>query len=94
MKHHKHRRIRKGRGDRRMLTPEQRAEWARERRALEGNLIVQEGFVGAVVVRHIRGSQYLIRIADGSEVYASHKKQTDPSTGIVKAGWKLWEDRS
>ena len=94
MKHHKHRRIRKGRGDRRMLTPEQRAEWARERRALEGNLIVQEGFVGAVVVQHIRGSQYLIRLADGSEVYASHKKQKDPSTGVVKAGWKLWEDRS
>ena len=78
-----------------MLTPEQRAEWARERRALEGNLIVQEGFVGAVVVRHIRGSQYLIRLADGSEVYASHKKLTkNCSTGVVKAGWKLWEDRS
>ena len=93
MKHYKNRRIRKGRGDRRMLTPEQRAEWARERRALEGNLIVQEGFVGAVVVRHIRGSQYLIRLADGSEVYASHKKQRAGEARITKSGWRLWEDR-
>jgi len=74
-------------------TADQRAQWAQERRALEGNLIVQEGFVGAVVLRHVRGSQYLIRLADGSEVYAAHKKQKDSSTGIVKAGWKLWEAR-
>ena len=93
----KRQRVRKGFANigrhRKPLTAEQRAEFARERRALEGKLILQEGFEGALVIEHIRGSQYLIRLADGSEVYASHKKH--PRTGAVsQSGWKLWEDRS
>ena len=80
-------------GRRQRLNAAQRAEFARARRAMEGKLILQKGFEGACVVRHIRGSQYLIRLADGSEVYASHKKH--PRTGAVsRSGWKLWEDRS
>ena len=46
-------------------TAAQRAEWAKERQALVGKLITQEGWVGALVKEHIRGSQYLIRMADG-----------------------------
>ena len=39
------------------LTAEQRAQFARERKALVGKLITQEPFVGALVAEHIRGSQ-------------------------------------
>ena len=58
----------------RRLSAEDRAQFARERQALVGSLITQKGFEGALVVEHIRGSQYLIRMPDGSEVFASHKK--------------------
>jgi len=76
-------------------TAKDRAEWARERRALVGTLITQEGFEAALVVEHVRGSQYLVRLPDGQEVYMSHKKQRgqahrDPLTA---AGWRLWEER-
>ena len=77
-------------------TAAQRAEWAKERQALVGKLVTQEGWVGALVKEHIRGSQYLIRMADGREVYASHKKYRHASNThppFVKYGWKLWEDR-
>ena len=75
-------------------TAAQRAEWAKERQALVGKLVTQEGWVGALVKEHIRGSQYLIRMADGQDVYASHKKrQVLPSGAFTESGWQLWEDR-
>ncbi len=82
------------RGGRQRLTAEQRAEFARERKALCGKLLTQEGFEGALVVEHIRGSQYLLRLPDGTEVFASHKKQKgQTNAGLSKAGWRLWEER-
>ena len=76
------------------LTAEQRAQFARERRALVGKIISQEGFQGALVVEHIRGSQYLLRMPDGTEEFASHKKQKDlPNGALTSAGWSLWEER-
>ena len=75
------------------MTAEQRAQWARERRELVGSVITQEEFRGAFVVEHIRGSQYLIRLVDGTEVFASHKKQKEALGGVSKGGWKLWEER-
>ena len=75
------------------MSAEQRAQWARERRELVGSVITQEEFRGAFVVEHIRGSQYLIRLVDGTEVFASHKKQKEALGGVSKGGWKLWEDR-
>ncbi len=75
------------------VTAKQRAQWARERRELVGSVITQEEFRGAFVVEHIRGSQYLIRLVDGTEVFASHKKQKEAFGGVSKGGWKLWEDR-
>ena len=77
----------------RRLTGEDRAQFARERQALVGSLITQEGFEGALVLEHVRGSQYLIRLADGTQVYASHKKQRDSEKAITKSGWRLWESR-
>ncbi len=79
---------------RRRLTAEQRVEFARERRALVGKIISQEGFQGALVVEHIRGSQYVLRMPDGTEVFASHKKQRNlPNGALTQGGWKLWEAR-
>ena len=76
------------------LTAEQRAQFARERKALVGKLITQEPFVGALVAEHIRGSQYLLRLGDGTEVYASHKKQRQRENGaFTEGGWSLWESR-
>ena len=78
----------------RRLSAEDRAEYTRQRRALEGTLITQEGFEAALVVEHIRGSQYLIRMPDGTEVFASHKKQKDNNTdSLSDTGWSLWENR-
>lgn len=84
---------RRDRARNRRLSAEDRAQFARERQALVGSLITQKGFEGALVVEHIRGSQYLIRMPDGSEVFASHKKQKNNEDAITKAGWQLWEDR-
>ena len=76
------------------LTAKQRAQFARERRALVGKLITQEPFVGALVAEHIRGSQYLLRMASGEEVFASHKKQRRlPNGAFTEGGWRLWESR-
>ena len=87
-------RRRRSRGGRQRLTAEQRAEFARERQAICGKLLTQEGFEGALVIEHIRGSQYLLRLADGTEVFASHKKQKGQGAGALsQAGWRLWEDR-
>ena len=98
----KRQRVRKGFANigrhRKPLTAEQRAEFARERRALEGKLILQEGFEGALVIEHIRGSQYLLRLPDGSEVYASHKKpRQKPGKEAITdrdGTWAPWEPRS
>ena len=75
------------------MTADQRAHYARERKAVVGKLISQEGFEGALVVEHIRGSQYLLRMPDGTEVFASHKKDKNNSDvgAIVSFGWRLWE---
>ena len=81
-------------GGRQRLTADQRAQFARERRALCGKLLTQEGFEGALVVEHIRGSQYMLRMPNGTEVFASHKKQKGQGEGaLTQAGWKLWEER-
>ena len=76
-------------------TADQRAAWARERKALVGKIITQDGFEGALIIEHIRGSQYLLRLTSGEEVFASHKKDRSSSDTqpIVSAGWKLWEER-
>ena len=77
-------------------TAKDRAEWARERRALVGSIISQPDFVGALVMEHIRGSQYLLRMPDGTEVFASHKKpkyKTSAGVPITDQGWRLWEER-
>ena len=88
-------RIRRRRhGARQRLTAEQRRAFAKERQALVGKLITQEGFQGALVIEHVRGSQYVLRMADGAEVFASHKKQkTLPNGAVTQGGWRLWEDR-
>ena len=88
------RRKNKIRNRRQQLTAEQRAQFARDRRALVGKLITQDPFVGALVVEHVRGSQYLLRMGDGTEVYASHKKQRQlPNGAFTEGGWSLWESR-
>ena len=85
---------RRGRKQRERLTAEQRAQFARDRKALVGKLITQEPFVGALVAEHVRGSQYLLLLGDGTEVYASHKKQRQlPSGAFTEGGWSLWESR-
>ena len=83
-----------GHWGRQRLTAEQRRAFAKERQALVGKLITQEGFQGALVIEHVRGSQYVLRMADGAEVFASHKKQkTLPNGAVTQGGWRLWEDR-
>lgn len=83
---------RRSRTQNRRLTAEDRAQFARERQALVGSLITQKGLEGALVIEHIRGSQYLVRLPDGKEIFASHKKQRTSEESITKAGWRLWED--
>jgi hypothetical protein len=79
---------------RKRLTPEERWEYARQRRELIGKLIIQDGWEGAIVLEHVRGSQYLVRFADGTEKYASHKKQKGKGNdGLTRAGWQLWEQK-
>lgn len=87
---------RRDRARNRRLSAEDRAQFARDRQELVGSLITQEGFEGALVVEHIRGSQYLIRMPDGVEVFASHKKaKYKPAEDVflTQGGWRLWEDR-
>ena len=79
------------------LSPEDRARFARERRAVEGSVITQKGFEGALVLEHIRGSQYLIRMPDGTEVFASHAKRREidgaAEQSVSAAGWTRWQER-
>tara|TARA_Y100000296_G_C5087952_1_gene213376 strand:+ start:138 stop:398 length:261 start_codon:yes stop_codon:yes gene_type:complete len=77
----------------RRLSAQDRAQFAYERLALVGSILTQESFEGALVLEHIRGSQYLIRMHDGTEVYASHKKQRNQESSISSAGWTRWQDR-
>ena len=79
---------------RKRLTAEERANFARERRELIGKLIIQDGWEGAIVLEHVRGSQYIVRLPDGKEVFASHKKQKDQGNDMLtRAGWRLWEEK-
>jgi hypothetical protein len=80
---------------RRRQTAKERHQWTIEREALVGSLITQEGFEGALVTKHVRGSQYLVRLPDGQEVYMSHKKQRGQAhrEPLTPAGWKLWEEQ-
>ena len=90
----KRNRRRNNRGGRQRLTAEQRRQFAKERQALVGKLITQEGFQGALVIEHVRGSQYVLRMPNGEEIFASHKKQKGEGAGaITQAGWRVWEDR-
>jgi hypothetical protein len=83
---------------RQQLTAEQRMQFKREREALVGSLITQEGpLLGGLVKEHVRGSQYVVCKADGSEVFASHKKprkgHPTASKSLSQAGWSVWDDR-
>ena len=79
---------------RKRLTAEERADFARQRRELIGKLIIQDGWEAAIVVEHIRGSQYLVRFPDGTEKFASHKKQKGKGNdGLIRDGWRLWEEK-
>ena len=79
---------------RKRLTAEERADFVRQRRELIGKLIIQDGWEAAIVVEHIRGSQYLVRFPDGTEKFASHKKQKGKGNdGLIRAGWQLWEEK-
>ena len=90
----KRNRRRNNRGGRQRLTAEQRRQFAKERQALVGKLITQEGFQGALVIEHVRGSQYVLRMPNGEEIFASHKKQKGEGAGaITQAGWRVWEER-
>ena len=80
----------------RRLSAEDRAKYVRERQALVGSIILQPDFVGALVMEHIRGSQYLLRMPDGTEVFASHKKPSYKPSGdvfLTEGVWRLWEKR-
>ena len=47
------------------------------------------------MLEHIRGSQYLVRLGDGTQVYMSHKKQIREDDSVISSGgWKLWKDRN
>ena len=76
------------------LTAEQRLQFKREREALVGSLITQEGvFRGALVKEHVRGSQYVVLLASGAVIAASHKKRLEGHAAVSQGGWNVWEDR-
>ena len=71
----------------------QRAQFKREREALVGSIITQEGdFCGALVKEHVRGSQYVVVMSGGMEVYASHKKRAESLVGVSQDGWSMWRN--
>jgi len=89
-----HRKPRQKRTGRQGMTAEQRAQFVKERRNIVGKLLTQEGFQGALVIEHVRGSQYVLRLPNGQEIFASHKKQKGQGEGaLTQAGWRVWEDR-
>ncbi len=87
------------------LTATERVEFAQRRRLLVGSLITQPDiFEGAMVIEHVRGSQYLVRLVEGEAVYASHKRGQDSALrdgSIAEAdrcevtfshgGWVIWK---
>lgn len=80
------------------LTAEERASFAQRRRLLVGSLITQPGiFEGAMVIDHVRGSQYMVRLVEGEEVYASHKRGEDRALDdrhdvtFSHGGWVIWK---
>ena len=80
-------------GNRNRLTAEQRAAFKKEREALVGSLIAQrDEFCAALVLEHVRGSQYRVRLANGREVFASHKKRVEGKSGLSTGGWRVWRD--
>ena len=89
------RRQRRNRSGRQSLTPEQRLEFARARRELVGKVLLQDGWEGALVIEHVRGSQYIVKLSNGEEIFASHKKQKNETgdAAFTKAGWRKWEER-
>ena len=89
------RRQRRNKGGRRSLTAEQRLEFARARRELVGKVLLQDGWEGALVLEHVRGSQYIVKLASGEKIFASHKKQKNETgdAAFTKAGWRKWEER-
>ena len=90
------------------ITGEEREVWSDQRKLLEGGIITQleGGFLGCRVLKHIKGTQYLISLnsnqisgieAKGEPArYAHHKKQSltgEPTDGELAAGWSKWEQR-
>jgi len=81
--------------DKGRLTAEDRLRFKRDREHLVGALITQEGSLcGALVKEHVKGSQYLVLLANGTTVSASHKKRSEGHPGLSQGGWSLWEDPS
>ena len=80
---------------RQSLTPEQRLEFARARREIVGKVLLQDGWEGALVIEHVRGSQYVVKLSSGEEIFASHKKQKNEQgdAAFTKSGWRKWEQR-
>lgn len=77
------------------LTAEDRSVFKKEREALVGSLITQPGILcGALVKEHVKGSQYVVLLANGVETYVSHKKPrgafSEAPTSLSASGWKLW----
>ena len=89
------RRQRRNTSGRQSLTPEQRLEFARARREIVGKVLLQDGWEGALVIEHVRGSQYIVKLSSGEEIFASHKKQKNETgdAAFTKAGWRKWEQR-
>ena len=89
------RRHRNRKAGRKSLTPEQRLQFARERRELVGKVLLQDGWEGALVIEHVRGSQYIVKLSNGEEVFASHKKQRNETgdAAFTRSGWRRWEER-
>ena len=89
------RRQRRSTSGRQSLTPEQRLEFARARREIVGKVLLQEDWEGALVIEHVRGSQYIVKMPSGEEIFASHKKNKYESgdAAFTKSGWRKWEQR-
>ena len=67
-------------------------EWknksTKERLAVVGSLIIQEGsYCGALVLEHVEGSRYKIQLPDGTEIVANRAMGTELQPGLSVAGW-------
>jgi hypothetical protein len=49
-----------------------------------------------LVKEHVRGSQYVVCLANGTDAFASHKKARKgaptASKSLSQAGWSLWTE--